>query len=207
MRKLFTLVTFALAMLTAQTADAQVKFGLKGGLNVTDMSFNSSVVQSKNRAGFFIGPTLLINLPLTGLGIDVSALYDQREAKIEDTDGSGTTESATIKQQAINIPINVRYGIGLGDLASLYAAVGPQFGFNVGDKNKTLYKDVAEWKMKNSNFSINIGAGLLLLKHVQVGFNYNVVCGKTGEVNVLKGTQNAVRSRANSWQVSAAYYF
>lgn len=207
MKKLFTLVTIALAILTANTAEAQVKFGLKGGLNVTNMSFSSSVVESNNRAGFFIGPTLLVQLPVVGLGVDVSALYDQREAKLENSESSVKVQSKTVKQQAINIPINLRYGVGLGDLASIYAAAGPQFGFNVGDDNQTLFGNAAEWKLKKSNFSVNLGAGVMLLSHLQIGFNYNVVCGKTGEVTVLGGTKSVIRGRANSWQVSAAYYF
>lgn len=207
MRKLFLLIALATATLAVQPANAQVKFGLKGGLNITNMSLNSEVFNTSNRTGFFVGPTLLVNLPIVGLGIDASALYDQREATIEyDGDESGIT-SQNIKQQAINIPINLRYGIGIGSLASIYLAAGPQFGFNVGDKNQSLYNDVANWKLKTSNFSINVGAGVMLLSHLQIGANYNIVCGKTGEVTVLNGATSAFKGKTNTWQISAAYYF
>lgn len=200
MRKLFTLVVLVAATLVTIPAQAQFKFGLKGGLNLTDMSFSVDDVDVSNRAGFFIGPTAKFTLPIVGLGLDASVLYDQREAKLNDTDDK-------IKQQAINIPINLRYDIGLGSLAAVYLAAGPQFGFNIGDKHQSLYDDVAEWKLNDSNFSVNVGLGVMLLGHLQVGANYNIVCGKTGEVTVLEGVGKAFRGRSNTWQISAAYYF
>ena len=200
MRKFFTLVVLVAATLVAIPAQAQFKFGLKGGLNITDMSFSSDLLESSNRAGFFIGPTVKFTLPIVGLGVDASALYDQREAKVKGTDNK-------LKQQAINIPINLRYDIGLGSLAAVYLAAGPQFGFNIGDKHQTLIEDVSDWKLNTSNFSVNVGAGVMLLGHLQVGANYNIVCGKTGEVTVFDGVREVVRGRSNTWQISAAYYF
>ena len=187
----------------AVPAQAQFKFGLKGGVNITDMSFNSDVLEASNRTGFFIGPTVKFTLPLLGFGVDVSALYDQREAELKDSD-------AKLKQKAINVPINLRYDIGLGSLAAVYLAAGPQFGFNVGDKSQTLVENVSEWTLKSSNFSVNLGAGVMLLRHLQVGFNYNIVCGKTGDVtviNTVSGAYESFRNRSNTWQISAAYYF
>ncbi|CCX63562.1 putative uncharacterized protein [Prevotella sp. CAG:1058] len=200
MRKLFTLVVLVAATLVTIPAQAQFKFGLKGGLNLTDMSFSVDDVDVSNRAGFFIGPTAKFTLPIVGLGLDASVLYDQREAKLKGTDDK-------IKQQAINIPINLRYDIGLGSLAAVYLAAGPQFGFNIGDKHQTLVEDVSEWKLNDSNFSVNVGLGVMLLGHLQVGANYNIVCGKTGEVTVIDGVEEAFRGRSNTWQISAAYYF
>ena len=81
MKKILTLLAVAVALLTTVPAQAQVKFGLKGGVNVTNMSFSSDVLDATNRAGFFIGPTVKFTLPIVGLGVDASALYDQREGK------------------------------------------------------------------------------------------------------------------------------
>ncbi len=208
MKKIFALAAFIAAFSLSSPVQAQIKFGLKGGLNITDMSFSNDVFSTSNRTGFFIGPSVKFTLPIVGLGVDVAALYDQREGKIGDIDdGHGNTVERTLKQKAINIPINLRYNIGLGSLAGIYLAAGPQFGFNVGDKNQTLYKDVSSWKLKSSNFSVNVGAGVMLINHIEIGANYNIVCGKTGEVTFLDGTRSAFRGRSNTWQISAAYYF
>ncbi len=207
MKKLFTLIVLVAATYFAVPANAQLKFGIKGGLNITDMSLSKDVFETSNRTGFFIGPTIKFTLPIVGLGIDASALYDQREGEVNVTSDDNTIVSTRLKQKSINIPINLRYDIGLGSLAAVYLAAGPQFGFNVGDKNQSLYNDIAEWRLSSSNFSVNVGAGVMLLSHLQIGANYNIVCGKTGEITVLDGAKSVLRGRSNTWQISAAYYF
>ena len=213
MRKIFTAAIVAATMLfSTSSAQAQVKFGLKGGLNVTNMSLNSEVFDADNQTGFFIGPTVKFTLPIVGLGIDASALYDQRDAKITVEDNGASVESK-IKNQSINIPINLRYGVGLGSTASVYLFAGPQFGFNVGDKNQSLFKDMGEWRLKSSTFSVNVGLGAMLLSHLQISANYNIACGKTGETTVSSAlgelAQSAAkkRGRANACQIGLAYYF
>lgn len=213
MRKIFTAAIVAATMLfSTSSAQAQVKFGLKGGLNVTNMTLNSEVFDADNQTGFFIGPTVKFTLPIVGLGIDASALYDQRDAKITVEDNGASVESK-IKNQSINIPINLRYGVGLGSTASVYLFAGPQFGFNVGDKNQSLFKDMGEWRLKSSTFSVNVGLGAMLLSHLQISANYNIACGKTGETTVSSAlgelAQSAAkkRGRANAWQIGLAYYF
>lgn len=201
------LLVIIVTMTAANNASAQIKFGLKGGVNVTDMSLNSSVFDASNRTGFFVGPTIKVQLPLVGLGIDASALYDQREAKIK---VGNTTTKETLRSQAINVPINLRYGWGLSSLANIFLFAGPQFGFNVGDKDQKI-DEKSTWSVKNSNFSLNFGAGVTLLSHLQLTANYNVVCGKTSDATITEGieqlTNKEVRSRANAWQIALAYYF
>lgn len=201
------LLAMIVTMTAANNASAQIKFGLKGGVNVTDMSLNSSVFDASNRTGFFVGPTIKVQLPLVGLGIDASALYDQREAKIK---VGNTTTKETLRSQAINVPINLRYGWGLSSMANIFLFAGPQFGFNVGDKDQKITES-STWSVKNSNFSLNFGAGVTLLSHLQLTANYNVVCGKTSDATITEGieqlTNKEVRSRANAWQIALAYYF
>ena len=201
MKKILTLVVL-LATITV-AAQAQVKFGVKGGLNLTSMKLDKSAVDKSNQAGFFIGPTVNFTLPVVGLGIDASALYDQRSAKVLDE---------TLKQQSIQIPINLRYGFGLGNTASVYIFAGPQFGFAIGDKVTELANDAADWRLKDSNLSANVGLGLMLLNHLQISANYNIALGTTGEVDVNNAINTAWntaigKAKANAWQLSVAYFF
>lgn len=211
MKKVLTLIVMAVAMV--MPSQAQTQFGLKGGLNLTKMTVNNSNVEDlfKNKAGFFIGPTVKFTLPIVGLGIDAAVLYDQREADIEVSNISGGTETEKIKEQSIQIPVNVRYAFGLGESASIFIFAGPQFGFNVGDKYKDLF-GATEWTFRSSNVSANIGLGVMALNHLQFSVNYNIALGKTGEVDVKSGSQAAWdtvigKAKANSWQIALAYYF
>ena len=138
-----------------------------------------------------------------------SALYDQREAKVKVADsytGTSYTTDKTLRCQAINVPVNLRYGWGLSSLANVFLFAGPQFGFNVGKKNQDLTENTS-WSVKNSNFSVNVGAGFTVLSHLQISANYNIVCGKTSDATLQNVVNKEARSRANAWQIALAYYF
>ena len=198
MKKIFTTIVLMAAMLVAIPAKAGINFGIKGGYNITNFSFSGDVIAKDNQQGFFIGPSLKIGIPVLPIGFEIAALYDQRDAKLE---------GEKISQKSINIPINVRYELGLGDMAGIYVAAGPQFGFNIGDK-KFSFSNANDYKMKDSNLSLNLGAGIRLVSHLEIGFNYNIALGKTGEFNEVDGAKNLVgNGKANAWQISAAYYF
>lgn len=212
MKKSFTLSVLAAALFLAVPSQAQVKFGLKAGLNVSNMSFSNDVLDASNRAGWFAGPMVKISLPVTGLGIDAGAVYDYRSAKVTDDE----KESTTVKQQQIAIPVNVRYGVGLGSLASVFVFAGPQWGINVGDKT-FKWNETSSYSLKKSNFSINVGLGATVASHLEVKANYNIACGKTADASVesVSGQlgQQAIdvvkgdKSHNNSWQISVGYYF
>ena len=203
MKKLFAVVLMAVAF--AMPSKAQFSWGIQAGLNMTNISTEDGAASVNSRTGFFVGPTVKFTLPIVGLGIDASALYDQREGKVE----NGNL-SETIKSQSIQIPINVRYGFGLGSLAEVFAFAGPQFGFNIGGKS-SLFNDAAEWTLKSSNLSANVGIGATIMSKLQVKANYNFALGKTGEVNAWDATKNALQNagsaKFNSWQISLAYFF
>ena len=203
MKKSLRYLLLVAVIVMAMPSQAQLKFGLKGGLNVTDMSLSSDVVDDSNQTGFFIGPTIRFNLPIVGLGLDASALYDQRDAKLEDK-VAGVAEKK-ISRKSINVPINVRYGIGLGTFGSVYLFAGPQFSFNVGDKE---IKEI-DWEWKGSELSVNVGAGLMFLKKFEISANYNIVCGKSGEFDADLNTARDIlgHGHSNAWQIAAAFYF
>ena len=71
------LISFCL-VLVALTANAQVRFGVKGGMDLAKLSFKNDVFNSDNRMGWYVGPTLNIPIPLPGMRIDLAALYNQR---------------------------------------------------------------------------------------------------------------------------------
>lgn len=212
MKKYVSLIMLAVAMMFAQQADAQLKFGVKGGLNVSSISFNQDLFDSSNRSGWFLGPTMKLSTPILGLGLDASALYEQKSSQVENTKVQGG--ETTINQKSVIIPVNVRWGFGLGSMASMFVFAGPQFGFNVGKDEFTWtsredYQNT--FQLKKSNLSVNVGAGVSLLKHLQVTANYSIATGKTGEAKVSKvidDTYDTITTgKANAWQVSVAYFF
>src|SRR5574344_2995923 len=144
MKKGFIILLFFVTM-TNLTVFSQVTFGVKGGLNMTDINSSTIHDYEKNNNGFFFGPTAKIALPL-GFGIDGSLLYGQLSAKVKTDIIPIPLYSTTIKQQQIVIPVNLRYGLGLSKLLEVYIFAGPQFGFNVGDK--TVSTNYEDWDFK-----------------------------------------------------------
>ncbi len=209
MKKNVLSLVMVLAMFAVLPVGAQVKFGVKAGVNLSQMSMDKDVFNTSNRAGFFMGPTLKVGLPVLGLGLDMSALYNRQEAKVE---GINNKVNTVLKQQQLIVPVNVKYSIGVGSAANIFVFAGPQIAFNIGDKLKKIseLKDQeAEWTMKSSNFSVNAGVGLTVATHFQVTANYNVGVGKTGDIT-WKGVKESVenhKTQANSWRVGVAYFF
>lgn len=198
MKKILAVFVVA-ALMTALPARAQLQFGFKGGLNVTEMSFDEKVFDSSNRLGYFIGPTVKFALPVTGIGIDISGLYEKKTTKVN---------GKAIDQENIIVPANVR--LNLGTVAGVYLAAGPQFAFNIGDDEFKWNKDGVEntFQLKKSFLSINFGAGIFFSKHLEVGFVYNIGVSKTGEAS-WSAASSAISddTKAKGWSVLGALYF
>lgn len=194
MKKLLSTLMVIACLALAIPAQAQIKFGVKAGLNVSKLHLSENIVSKDNRAGFFVGPTAEFTLPLVGLGIDGSVLYNQFGVN---------SEEGTSTKKSIEIPINLRWTVGFSSLVGAYVAVGPQFGFNVGDR---WFDEVCEFKKNTTSF--NVGAGLKLLGHLQVGANYNFALKDNGKIH--RGDiedLTTIGFKQNTWQVSVAYLF
>lgn len=203
-------MVLAASLLPMSEADAQVKFGVKGGWNLSSLKLNDDMFTSDNKNGFFIGPMMKMSLPLTGLGFDIAALYDQREAKMryaDDVIGSDLSRRTTIKQKTIDVPVNLRYSIGLASLANVYFFGGPQWSINVGDEN-FKWDSVSSYTLKKNTLSFNIGAGLTFLQHIQASVNYNIEASKSGKMEIERlDDGDWVKGRNHTWQVSLGYWF
>lgn len=219
MKKILTLI--AAVSLMATTASAQLKFGVEAGLDINQpASFSKSAAEDainpKNSLGWFIGPKVMFTLPIVGLGVDGAILFNQKKNDMGETSKN---------LQYINIPINARYQIGLGSLAAIYAAAGPQWSVNVGDRDWS-WNDMNDasnlgsqyFKAAKSNLSINLGLGVVLLSHLNVGFTYNIPLTKSGEAlytdptGSVLGTIDTIGDitsnfKNNSWQIRASWIF
>lgn len=196
MKKIFSALMIAVCIAMAMPAQAQLHFGVKGGVNLSKASLSniSGNFKKDNFTGFFIGPMAEFNIPVVGLGVDASLLFAQRGIKLSE----GNNEY-TVKQNGLDIPVNLKYTIGLGSLAGFYLAAGPDFYFDFAG-NKTI--DGERTDKKKAEVGINVGAGFKLLNHLQVGANYNIPLDDTADI---EGTNASYKTK--TWQVSVAYIF
>ena len=187
MKKIFSVCIMAVVLMMAMPAQAQlIKFGVKGGLNFSELDLSAkSIGEIKdNSTGFFIGPMAEVTLPILGLGIDGAVMYSQR----------GKND---VKKQGVEIPVNLKYTIGLGSILGIYIAAGPDFFYNFKDM------DFENLKAKKSMVSLNLGAGVKLLKKLQAGVVYQIPLGDSFDMKYLGETIG----KTKTWQVSLAYIF
>ena len=205
MKKIFSTLLVAVALMVAgtQTVQAQFSWGIKGGLNLQKADFDESDLKSDNFTGFFIGPMAEFTLPIIGLGVDGSLLYSQTGIKNDDE---------TLKSHNLEIPINLKYSIGLGKLASVYAAAGPQFAFALS-QDEFEWKDYTSKPFKKSQLSLNLGLGVKLISHLQAGVTYNIPLGDTAEYDeptideAGEYIMRAIGAKNKTWKIHVAYIF
>ena len=193
MKKIISVLMVAVCLMMAAPVQAQLHFGVKGGLNLSKASFSKDALKGDNKTGWFIGPMAEFTLPIIGVGADIAALYSQTDlaAKGYDTDA---------KLKTFEIPVNLKWSFGLGSMFGAYIAAGPQFGFNIGNK-----KGFMDYELKKNNTTFNVGAGVKLIRHIQIGVNYNFALSHTATIETTN--EEVIKIKNNTWQVSLAYLF
>lgn len=194
--------------LSVSEVSAQVRIGVKGGLELTQMEFSSAALRESNRAGFYVGPQVKFQLPVVGLGIDVAALYNRRNVKVE---------HENLTQQSLLIPAHIRYGANIGNVLGIFLCAGPQLSFNIGD-------DIFYWRDEESNnnqyslqntlLSMNFGGGVDIGPNLEATIYYNVPLGKTADftwdrlgTELKNETWRRAKSRINAWHIALTYFF
>ena len=206
------LVICSLALLSFIPASAQFSWGLRGGLNLVNNDITAvseeSATNKDSYTGFFFGPMAELQIPIIGLGVDASVYYSQK--------GLEVTDEETMKNQSIAIPVSLKYSFGLGNFAAVFVAAGPEFDYKIGDLNCEFQdgEDVKEFALEQSTWSINIGAGVKLLNHIQAGVNYNIPVSKEGAYKFTEDPglataveHNPVDIKASTLQFSLAWTF
>lgn len=198
--RILTLVV--LCALTATTASAQFRFGIRAGVNINKLSLNdaaSNPVDSENRTGFTGGVTADFGLPLTGLMVDGSLLYTHRNDKLTVSGANGV--NTTLKRDYLDIPINLKYRIDMLGVVKPYLFTGPDFAIMVSDDDDNLAdsKTYVSW---------NVGAGVELLNHLLISASYNIgLSNSIKDATGLGGDNGLVNGKDRTWMVTAAYMF
>jgi hypothetical protein len=201
-------VSFATWTATAQNDQLKTQFGVKGGVQVSEMSFTSDVLKRSNRAGFFLGPVVKFKTPIVGFGVDVAALYDQRDLKVD---------GHVIKQKSIIVPANARLGADVFSMLGLFISAGPQFCFNLGDDifHWTSEENIdKQFTLQNTTLSLNLGVGVTVGRHIEGALYYNMPLGKTGDFTwndlsqqLHEESWSHAKSTVDAWRISITYFF
>lgn len=197
------LLTLLVAICGMGFAQAQLRFGVKAGLNLNSLHFNdaSKTFGDDNQCGYTVGVMGEFQVPVIGIGIDLSAMYTRMNTRITETEGDDV-EKGSFGKNFLEIPLNIKYKFGLpvvGSFIAPYIYTGPTFAFNL---DKHTFDNV---KSKTCQTAWNVGIGVELVKHLQIQGSYGF-----GMNNVAKfagiNTQE-IKVKNNYWTVTAAWLF
>jgi len=161
-------IIFLPLLLVMGIVNAQLQFGLKGGVNVSNFTGGDFPNFEKSPyVAFHLGG--LVRIKFDHLALQPELLFSSQGAKLDD----GVSEE-TYKVSYVNIPIMLQWQFK----GSLYVEAGPQVGFKVSEEipNSTI-EDFA----KGTDLSIGFGLGFLKSKGLGIGARYMVGVSKVGD--------------------------
>ena len=204
------LLVCSLALLSLIPASAQFSWGIRGGLNMVNNDISGlkdmnkeSALSKDSYTGFFFGPMAEIQVPIIGIGIDGSLLYSQK--------GMALPNDSVMKNQSISVPVSLKYSLGLGNFAAVFVAAGPQFDYKISDLKTTIttYKEgnteEAKYQLNQYTWSVNIGAGVKLINHLQAAVNYNIPLSQDGTLDLIKSAKEGGASLETIKETNKAF--
>jgi hypothetical protein len=149
------LLLFVCVLALTTLSQAQVRFGVKAGINLANVS-GDDVDGNSMKIGFNAGAVAKISVS-EAFSIQPEIVYSDQGAKLED--------DVKLNLSYINIPILAQYNTG-----GFIIETGPQFGFRMGAK---LKGDGGSLDLKEQTKGFDLGWGIGVGYLTQSGFGVN----------------------------------
>ncbi len=203
MKKLFLGMAIAASSFTFAQS-----FGVKGGMNVSSISKDGGLSDSKSKIGFNAG--VFMNAPIAeNFSIQPEILYNNLGSKVNF--GEDKNRSYTTNLDYNSVPVMFQYNA----TPEFYLEAGPEFGFLVSAKNKLKdgsnsstvdWTGTAKNDLNTFNFGVGLGAGYWITPSLGVNARYVAGFTKIGKDDNIRGRAYA-DSKNNVFQVGLAYKF
>ena len=216
MKKLIAaIIALVIASAAATTADAK-HFGVKGGVNVTDLNFENG--RTPGTLGYQFGFSWMFHLPL-GFTIQPDLLYHVKATKWEDVESQ-------LGLGYVELPLNVQWGLRFADKnIRIFAQASPFVGYAVAQTGNETgesifgdYKDIADfvgietdkWDGINRfSYGAGVGGGIqfgILQLTAQYNWNFgNILDLKDTDWETIKGKFN--ESNHSGYTISLGIIF
>jgi opacity protein-like surface antigen len=184
----------------------EVKFGVKGGINLSTLT--GDIENASSKVGFQVGGFAEIKLS-DKFSVQPELLYSLQGVKIEESIPEFDLNfKSTDNLSYLNIPVMAKYYVA--EKFSLEA--GPQIGFLLsaksdftdisGDKATSGDIDVKD-DYKSIDFGVNFGAGFDFTENLSAGLRYNL-----GLSNIAENVEGENFKQKNSvFSLSVGYKF
>ena len=164
------------------------QFGVKAGLNVSDISNGASGTDMKAKTGIYAGVTA--NFPISEeFSIQPELIYNQMGAKTNLYDFGSIigNVSTTTKLDYLSLPVMLQYNLP----SNIYLELGPEFSYMVSAKQSlsssiiTPSTDINMDYLNRLNVGAGFGAGYHFNKNIGINARYTLGLsglGKNGNV-------------------------
>ncbi len=164
------------------------QFGLKAGLNVSDINNGASGTDMKAKTGLYVGVTA--SIPVSDeFSVQPELIYNQLGAKTNLYDFGGIigNVSTTTKLDYISLPVMLQYNFP----SNFYLELGPEFSYMVSAKQGLSTSiispstDINMDYLNRLNVGAGFGAGYNLNKNIGISARYTLGLtglGKNGNV-------------------------
>ena len=203
----FAILLFAIAL----TSNAQVRFGVKAGANLSNFSTEANVIdQIKGANNYQFG--ILFQAKLFMFTIQPEVLYSVKGGDLHHPDFTDPTGSPDIefRSQNIEVPVNLQLGLRLGPIRG-YVQAGPYFSYMTGGEvngeTETFDTFVEDFDLNNVDYGVGFGAGAELF-NLQLAVRYDLGFKPIGMKFTDIAAQNPFSDLKNrNINISLAYLF
>tara|TARA_B110000211_G_scaffold191193_1_gene217991 strand:+ start:62 stop:808 length:747 start_codon:yes stop_codon:yes gene_type:complete len=178
------------------SSDVGIHFGLKGGLNMANISTTDDLTNPNTRTGLNIGAVVAYDVT-EKFGVQLEVVYSQQGFTEE---ASGADGNITAELDYINIP--VMFGFTVVEGLTLQA--GPELGFNTRAK---VTLDGDDFTVIEDTNTVSFGAGAGLQYELDFGlfFQARYIWGISNVLDENTSTGITLRNKVAS--LSVGYFF
>ena len=191
------------AIATGTTVFSQVRFGLKGGINLASQKIKLSFMGESGSEtgdgiiGFHIGG--VAEVPISpSIAFRPELLLSAKGANFDGTNDDDEPITAKVRPLYIELPLNLVYTHDFPTGLRFYGGAGPSIAYGIAGKAKgdgTSEDIFTDGGLKRLDFGVNILAGIELTSGLTFGVNFtpglaNISDTDTGGFGDLKWTNS-----------------
>ena len=199
-------IVIVASLLIAVSAHAQL--GVVAGITSSKATIDAALSDVQNITQYHVGLTYKIDLGI--IAIQPSLIYNVKGAKIAEFKAVGDISSFDYKNGYLELPVQIQAGLNLG-VARIYAIAEPFIGYAITNSTQSSNgnKIDVKWnEVKNKlEYGVGVGAGIELIKHVQVSARYFWNLGNVESVAWASVTDAVSNKAANGIVASVAILF
>lgn len=205
--RLTALLIALVALFSATTAHAQMRWGASAGINVNSMKFKQELFSVSSAVGESAGIRGEMMFPGIGFGIELGLFYQQQGATLHLADKPNIIWSSQgygnerVFVHNISIPFNLKFKWtrmqGLEDYVAPFVFGGPILQIQAG------HSKCDALKYSGGDVELCAGLGFEVMKRWQIAGSY--IWGMTYALKTAQLVDVSARNR--TWDVKVTYFF